>query len=89
MNMFSRLRSSTTPCNTSVHRLFFRSTPAAEESVNRRDLSHYQELNFSLQEKPLSMYLTIVDLYDEYFCMNKIQMEKVQVYIFNKSFFYL
>lgn len=50
--MFSRLRSSTTLCNTSVHRMCLRSTPAAEESVNRRDLSHYQELNFSLQENP-------------------------------------
>lgn len=38
--------------NTSVHMVCFKSTPAAEESVNNEDLSNYQELNFYLQENP-------------------------------------
>uniref|UniRef100_A0A8W8NS81 EGF-like domain-containing protein n=1 Tax=Magallana gigas TaxID=29159 RepID=A0A8W8NS81_MAGGI len=47
-----RQRSSRTMSNTRVHRVRFKSAPAAEESVNGENLSNYQELNFALQENP-------------------------------------
>nr|XP_034321607.1 uncharacterized protein LOC117688048 isoform X2 [Crassostrea gigas] len=47
-----RQRSSRTMSNTSIHRMCFKSAPAAEESVNSENLSNYQELNFALQENP-------------------------------------
>lgn len=49
---FYRHKSSSTMSNTSVHMVCFKSTPAAEESVNNEELSNYQELNFCLQENP-------------------------------------
>lgn len=49
---FYRKKSSSTMSNTCVHMVCFKSTPAAEESVNSENLSNYQELNFSVQESP-------------------------------------